>query len=85
MAVDTEYVPAETYVPDGDFEAFKWKDGRWVHVEKVFNVKLKDGEFPMDEKMLDEAGGANEQKLMEQTQKNIEKGKKTAQPAKKPA
>src|SRR5882724_1190605 len=60
----------DTYVPDGDFEAFKWKGGRWVHVEKVFNFTLKDGDFPMDEKMLDEAGASNEQKLMEQTQKN---------------
>ena len=36
-----------TYIPDGDYEGFKWKDGRWVHVEKVFNFKLKDGEAPV--------------------------------------
>jgi hypothetical protein len=66
----------ETYVPDGDFEGFRWKEGRWVHVEKIFNFKLKDGDFPMDEKILDDAGNANEQQLMEQTQKNIKKGKK---------
>jgi hypothetical protein len=75
----------DTYVPDGDFEAFSWKGGRWVHVEKIFNFKLKEGEFPQDEKILDETGGANEQKLMEQTQKNIEKGKEREKAkAKKP-
>jgi hypothetical protein len=36
-----------TYIPDGDYEGFKWQDGRWVHVDKVFNFKLKDGEAPV--------------------------------------
>ena len=36
-----------TYIPDGDYEGFKWKDGRWVHIEKVFHFKLKDGEAPV--------------------------------------
>jgi hypothetical protein len=66
----------DTYVPDGDFEGFKWQEGRWVHVEKVFNTTLKDGDFPMDAKMLDEAGNANEQKLTEQTEKNLQKNEK---------
>ncbi len=66
----------DTYVPDGDFEGFKWQDGRWVHVDKVFNTTLKDGDFPMDAKMLDEAGNANEQKLTEQTEKNLQKNEK---------
>ena len=75
----------ETYVPDGDFEGFKWKDGQWVHVEKIFNYKLKDGQFPQDEKMLDEAGNSNEQKLMEQSDKNIKSAEeKKKKPAHKP-
>jgi hypothetical protein len=36
-----------TYIPDGDYEGFKWKNGRWVHVDKVFNFALKDGEAPV--------------------------------------
>ena len=64
----------DSYIPDGDFEGFQWKDGRWVHVEKqIFNFKLKDGAFPMEEKMLDESGGSNEQRLMEQSEKNLQK------------
>jgi len=35
-----------TYIPDGDYEGFKWKNGKWVHVDKVFNLSLKDGEAP---------------------------------------
>jgi hypothetical protein len=65
----------DSYIPDGDFEGFKWKDGRWVHVDKVFNYKLKDGGFPMDEKLLDESGNSDEQKLLDQSQKNIQNSK----------
>ena len=73
----------DTYVPDGDFEAFQWKDGRWVHVEKeLFTVKLKDGEFPQDAKVLDANGNVNEQQLQAQSEKNIKKG--TPQPPPKP-
>ncbi len=75
----------DTYVPDGDFEGFKWENGQWVHVPKVFNYVLRDGQFPQDEKILDESGGANEQKLMDQSQKNTEKKQKskTTKPANK--
>ncbi len=66
----------DTYIPDGDYEGFKWKDGAWVHVDKVFHFKLKDGDFPQDEKILDESGNANEDKLMDQSQKNRQKTKK---------
>ena len=37
-----------TYVPDGDYEAFKWQNGRWVHVNKVFDFKLEDGQAPVE-------------------------------------
>jgi hypothetical protein len=36
-----------TFIPDGDYEGFKWTGGRWVHVDKVFTFKLKDGEAPV--------------------------------------
>ena len=71
----------DTYIPDGDYEGFKWKDGVWVHVDKVFHYKLKDGEFPQDEKILDESGNANEEKLMDQSQKNLQKKKKPTIPS----
>ncbi len=37
-----------TYVPDGDTEGFKWVNGKWQHIEKVFNFKLEDGEAPIE-------------------------------------
>ena len=75
----------DSYIPDGDFEGFRWQDGMWVHVEKkILEFKLKDGQFPQEKKILDESGGVNEQKLQEQSEKNfqnVEKAK-TATPAK---
>jgi hypothetical protein len=59
-----------TYIPDGDYEGFKWQNGRWVHVDKVFNQKLEDGQAPMPNPIKDVKGNNNEQKLMEQSIKN---------------
>lgn len=36
-----------TYIPDGDYEGFKWENGKWVHIDKVFNFKLEDGQAPV--------------------------------------
>jgi hypothetical protein len=66
-----------TYIPDGSYEGFKWKNGQWVHVDKLFDYKLQDGQFPMDNKLLDEEGNIDEKKLEEASQKNIEKSKKS--------
>jgi hypothetical protein len=38
-----------TLIPDGDYEGFQWKNGQWLHIDKVFNFKLKDGEAPVPE------------------------------------
>lgn len=77
-------VKKDTYVPDGDFEGFKWKDGRWVHVDKVFNFKLKDGEAPQEQPIRDENGNVDEKKLLEQSIRNQQKmNKDKAKPAPK--
>jgi hypothetical protein len=76
-----------TMVPDGDYEGFKWTNGRWVHVDKVFDFKLKDGEAPMPDPLKDTDGKANEEKLWEISEKNMEKSKppvKTVVPKKDP-
>lgn len=59
-----------TFVPDGDYEGFKWENGKWVHVDKVFHEKLQDGEAPIPDPIRDKAGNNNEQKLMERSEKN---------------
>jgi hypothetical protein len=64
----------DSYIPDGDFEAFQWKEGQWVHVEKrLFDFKLKDGEAPADAKVLNDQGKIDEAKLQEQSDKNAKK------------
>jgi len=70
----------DTYIPDGDFEGFKWENGQWLHVDKVFNfkVKMKDGEFPQEATIKDANGNNDEKKLMEQSEKNIENAKRKA-------
>jgi hypothetical protein len=67
----------DTYIPDGEYEGFKWKDGQWVHVEKLFNFQLKDGEFPQDQKILNDNGTPDEQKLLEQSEKNQKRASET--------
>ena len=61
---------AWTYVPDGDQEGFKWENGKWVHIDKVFTFKLQDGQAPVGDPLLDIKGNKNEKKLQEKTDKN---------------
>ena len=61
---------ASTMVPDGDNEGYKWENGKWVHIDKVFTLKLKDGEAPVDDPLMDSKGTKNEQKLKERSDKN---------------
>lgn len=66
-----------TLVPDGDNEAFKWENGKWVHVNKAFNYKIDMsdadpylGKPPVGEPILDNRGNENEKKLQEKSDKN---------------
>lgn len=36
-----------TYVPDGSYNGFEWKKDKWVFIDKLFDFKLEDGEFPI--------------------------------------
>jgi hypothetical protein len=67
---------ASTFVPDGDNEGFKWQNGKWVHVDKVFNFKLEDGQAPVGEPLMDSRGNKNEIKLQEKSDKNQNNKKK---------
>jgi len=59
-----------TFVPDGDQEGFKWENGKWVHIDKVFTYKLEDGQAPVGDPLLDSKGNKDEKKLQEKTDKN---------------
>jgi hypothetical protein len=62
-------------VPDGDSEGFKWLNGKWVHIDKVFNFKLEDGQAPVPDPVRDLKGNNNEEKLLQQSEKNKVKKK----------
>ncbi|MGZ8544107.1 MAG: hypothetical protein ACXWV0_02375 [Flavisolibacter sp.] len=62
-----------TYVPDGDYEGFKWVNGKWLHIDKVFNEKLEDGQAPIPDPIKDGNGNSNADKLREQSEKNKKK------------
>jgi hypothetical protein len=59
----------ESYVPDGDYEGFSWQNGQWLHVPKVFNTTLQEGQFPQEQKILNDAGGVDESLLKQAPKK----------------
>ena len=52
-----------TFIPDGDYEGFKWKNGKWMHVNKVFNQVTPEGKEPIPNPIKDVNGKTIEQKL----------------------
>ena len=46
-----------TLVGDGDYEGFKWTNGKWKYVPKVFNTITPDGKAPTPKPILDNQGG----------------------------
>lgn len=64
-----------TLVPDGDYEGFKWVNGKWLHIDKVFTQKLMDGQAPVPDPLRDANGNNNEEKLKQQNEKNKAKKK----------
>jgi hypothetical protein len=33
-------------VPDGTYEGFEWKKGKWKHIDMIDYEKRKDGDVP---------------------------------------
>ena len=52
-----------TYVGDGDYEGFKWKNGKWVHVEKIFDQVTPLGQAPVPSPVRDASRNMDESKL----------------------
>lgn len=53
----------DTYVGDGDYEGLKWKEGKWVHISKVFNQTTAEGQEPVPHPIRDAKGNIDESKL----------------------
>ena len=64
-----------TFVPDGDYEGFKWDNGKWLHVNKVFTEKLEDGQAPVPNPIRDANGANIDEKLKQQPDKKKVKKK----------
>lgn len=79
-----------TFIPDGDYEGFKWKNGKWIHVNKVFDYVTPEGQEPMPNPIKDGQGNTDEEKLQdnfnnEQEPVDSVPVTKPAPPVKKPA
>lgn len=78
----------ETFIPDGDFEGFQWKEGKWVQIKKVFtevpdefkNIDPLLGNAPSDDAIRDKDGNVDEKKLEERSRKNDEKSREKVKP-----
>ncbi len=62
-----------TLIPGGDYEAFKWENDHWTFIDKLYMQNAGDGNEPKPMTILDDNGNANEDALMKQSEKNIEK------------
>ena len=71
-----------TLVGDGDYEGFKWKAGKWIHVEKVFNYVTPQGQEPVPNPIRNEDGNIDEKKLKGAEIEETEKKPDTKKPVK---
>ncbi len=74
-------------IPDGDYLGFKWVNGKWIQVDKIFNSKLQDGQAPVPMPLKDAAGKSDEMRLSDQSMKNMQRQKQEQvqpPPSKKP-
>lgn len=52
-----------TLVPDGDYEGFKWVNGKWVYVSKIYNQVTPLGQSPVPQPIRDDKGNIDPTKL----------------------
>ncbi len=52
-----------TLIPDGDYEGFKWTNGKWIHIDKVFTQITPEGKEPVPHPLKDNNGDLLDDKL----------------------
>ncbi len=52
-----------TYITDGDFEGFRWINGKWVFIDNVRNYKTRDPNVPLEKTIRDDKGEIDYNKL----------------------
>lgn len=60
-----------TLIPDGDYEGFKWQNGQWAHIVKVFNQITPEGQEPVPSPVKDAQGNTEEDKLQNNVPQNM--------------
>ncbi len=60
-----------TYIPDGSYEGFKWKDNHWEHIAKLATQFLGNGNAPLPSMLMDKEGNIDQKKLEEMSKKNL--------------
>ena len=56
MSESNEQWKKFTLIPDGTYEGFKWKNGKWVHEDNVFADTKGDGKTPTPAPIYDSEG-----------------------------
>lgn len=77
-----------TYIPDGDYDGFVWKNDQWLFVNKIYDNVTPEGAAPVPEPLRDKDGNIDFKKLKvnEGAEENInipEEAPKQKVPAKK--
>jgi len=52
-----------TMVGDGDYEGFRWENGAWTYISKIYNYVTPLGQEPVPNPLKDNGGNLNENKL----------------------
>src|SRR5882757_1168982 len=52
-----------TYVPNGDYEGFRWSGSKWIHIENVRNYTTRDKSEILSNTIYDKDGNVNKDKL----------------------
>lgn len=55
-----------TLVGDGDYDGFRWMNGKWVFVNKIFKEKTPEGQAPVPQPIRDDKGKIDESKLKQE-------------------
>lgn len=55
-----------TLVGDGDYDGFRWLNGKWVFVNKLFKEKTPEGQAPVPMPLRDDKGKIDDSKLKQE-------------------
>ena len=68
-----------TLIPDGDYQGFKWINGKWAYVSKIFNEVTPEGKVPMPTQILQTTKAEEEEAALKAGVKPPAKKKKGKQ------